>query len=482
MTIDEEIRLALKHYQAGNLQQSEAIYREILKVNQNNADVFFYLGLTLQTKGQLDDALACYQKAVELRDTFFTAYNNIGNILQKKGQIDEAMTYYQKALQINPNFPEAYNNLGTIFKDKGQIDEAMTYYQKALQINPNFSAAYNNLGSTFRDKGQIDEALTCYQKAINLNPNFVEAHWNMAFTLLLNGNFKEGWKEYEWRWKFLDHYLDHITQPLWDGSNIKGRTVLLHAEQGLGDTIQFIRYAKLVAQLGARVIVGCQKELARIVQTVEGIDKVIPYGDPFPEFDLHCPLLRLPLLFGTTLESIPREIPYIAVDPLSVINWKEKIQNQHSTKFKIGLVWAGRPSHINDRNRSFSLEIFSPFAGLSNISFYSLQKGEAAKQAKNPPQGLQLIDFTDEIKDFTDTAAFIQNLDLIISADTAVAHLSGAIGKSVWTLLPFSPDWRWMLNREDSPWYPTMRLYRQPSFGDWKSVIDRISAELKKIQ
>jgi hypothetical protein len=252
---------------------------------------------------------------------------------------------------------------------------------------------------------------------------------------------------------------------------------LLYAEQGLGDTIQFIRYAPLVAQRGADVIVYCQNELTSLIKDMDGIRQVISYGDPLPVFHIHSPLLRLPLIFGTTLENIPTKTPYISVNQALIHKWKEKVKNDTS-QLKIGLVWAGIPGHKNDRNRSCSLDIFSPLANIHDTTFYSLQKGDAAEQAKSPPEGLKLVDYTEEIHDFSDTAALIENLDLVISVDTAVAHLSGALNKPVWTLLPFAPDWRWLLNRNDSPWYSTMRLFRQPSHGDWVSVISSVVREL----
>ncbi len=407
------------------------------------------------------------------------AYYNLGVSLHERGQLDKAIQLYQMAVAHEPNFAEAYLNLGIVFKEKGQPDEAIQCCKKAIEIRPDYAMAYYNLGNAYVLKGQFDEATKFYQKAIEINPDYAEAHWNIALLNLLSGNFKEGWKGYEWRLELEDvSPKRNFLQPLWDESNISGRIILLHAEQGFGDTIQFIRYAPLVAQRGAKVIVECQKELTTLLKNVGGIQDIIAHGEQLPEFDVHCPLLSLPLVFGTTLETIPEKIPYISADPTLVKKWREKIVLDNS-KFKIGLVWAGDPRLKDDRTRSCSLEIFAPLTQFEDVIFYSLQKGEAANQAKNPPKNMKLIDYTDEINDFSDTAALIENLDLIISIDTAVAHLAGALGKPVWTLLPFVPDWRWMLNREDSPWYPTMRLFRQPSPGDWEPVIGRIVKELK---
>jgi hypothetical protein len=303
----------------------------------------------------------------------------------------------------------------------------------------------------------------------------------MSFALLLSGDFKKGWKEYEWRCKCKEatSLRRSFSQPQWDGSNIRGLTILLHFEQGFGDTIQFIRYVPLIAQQGAEVIIWCQEALASLLQNVKGIKQVFVKGKQIPQFDVHCPLASLPFVFDTALESIPAIVPYISVDSLLVQKWFNKIQHDNS-KLKIGLVWSGNPRYKADRYRSCSLDTFSPLTQFNEITLYSLQKGEAGEQAENPPEDMKLIDYTEDINDFSDTAALLENLDLIISVDTAVVHLAGALGKSVWTLVPFVPDWRWMLTRKDSPWYPTMRLFRQSSPGDWEPVIDSIEKELSE--
>ncbi|MBM4137553.1 MAG: tetratricopeptide repeat protein [Nitrospira sp.] len=582
MNIDKALQLAAKHYQAGDLQQAEHIYREILKVQPdntdvlhfigivfyqignydlaiqyliktlelqpNNADVYYNLGNAYVEKGQFDEAIDCFkkslqlnpniaeaynnlgvviqkkgspndalpyfQKAFQLNHDFIDAYYNLGNALKEKGQFDEAITYYQKALEIdhdhfmahyslgnvfqekglldkalkyyqkamelNSTNPDIYNDIGTVLQELGQFDEAITYYQKALQFNQNFVKALCNMGNVLQRKGKYDEAVQFYQKVMQLDPQNIDAHFNMSLILLLSGKFKEGWEEYEWRWKLKDFYRRDFPQPLWDGSNIRGLTILLHAEQGFGDTIQFIRYAPLVAERGAKVIFECHRELKSLFQNVHGIQQVIAPGEQLPEFKLQCPLLRLPFIFDTTLETIPSKIPYITVTPVLIQKWRDKIRHD-DFNLKIGLAWFGNPKHYNDQTRSCSLDTFLSLVQLDNFTFYSLQKREGAEQSKFPPEGMKLLDLTDEIKDFSDTAALIENLDLIISVDTAVAHLAGALGKPVWTLLPFTPDWRWMLNREDSPWYPTMRLFRQYSPGDWKSVTARIVEDLRAL-
>jgi len=478
MNVDKTIQSAFAYHQAGNIQQAEHLCRKILKRQPKHFDTLHMLGFICHQRGNYDAAIKYITKALQINSNNADTYNNLGNALQSKGQLDEAITCYQKALQLNPNFADAYSNLGSAFLKKRQFDESITCYQKALQLNPTFVSAYSNLGEAFFEKEQLHEGIDACRKAIELNPGHVLAHFNLSIGLLLSGNFKEGWREYEWRWKLKDHVPRNFRQPLWNGLDIEGKTILLYAEQGLGDTIHFVRYVPLIAQRGAKVIVECKKGLTSLLKSVKGVHQVRAQGEQLPEFDIHCPLLSLPLIFNTALENIPANIPYITADNMLIQKWNDKLKSDRS-RLKVGLVWAGGPKHEKDRYRSCSLDIFSMLAQLDDIAFYSLQKGQAAEQAKNPPKGIRFIDYTEEIHDFSDTAALIENLDLVISVDTAVAHLAGALGKPVWTLLHFAPDWRWLLNREDSPWYPTMRLFRQSSLGDWGSVIDNISKELK---
>jgi hypothetical protein len=372
----------------------------------------------------------------------------------------------------------AYNNLGATLRLQGNLDEAVASYQNALQIKPDFAAAMNNLGTALRDKGDLDDAMSWYRKAIQLTPDFADAHWNLSFALLLAGLFQEGWQEYEWIWK-LKKPKYRLPQPLWDGADIRGKRILLYAEQGFGDVIQFVRYAPMVKGKGAEVILGCQKELKVLLKSVVGVSSVVVFGEPIPQFDLQCPLPSLPRLFSTTVDSIPSQVPYMHADIQSVSDWRHRLGIDTSS-LNIGLVWAGSPGHLNDRNRSCMPDLFLSIARMEGLRLFSLQKEIPDRWASGSATEMNLVDYMEEIEDFSDTAGIIMNLDLVITVDTAVAHLAGALGKPVWTLLPFAPDWRWMLNRDDSPWYPTMRLFRQPSPGDWESVISRVHNELEK--
>jgi TPR repeat/Glycosyltransferase family 9 (heptosyltransferase)/Tetratricopeptide repeat len=365
-------------------------------------------------------------------------------------------------------------------QNKEQLDEAIIAYRQAIALKPEYPEAYSNLGNALRDSGRLDEAIISYRQAIALKPNYAEAHGNLATALLLWGDFKSDFKEYEWRWKcanFLSPFRN-FAQPRWDGGALETRTLLLYTEQGFGDALQFIRFLPLAAQHGGRIIVLCQTELQRLFRTMPVRCQVIAQNDPVPDFDLHCPVLSLPFIFGTTLGNVPNIVPYLYADGQDAKKWQQRLDDHlpNMKMGKVGLVWAGNLKP--NRNRSMELQCLAPLGQVPGVRFFSLQKGEASAQAKIPPAGMELVDWTDQLTDFADTAAMIADLDLIITIDTAVAHLAGAMGKPVWTMLPFNPDWRWLLEREDSPWYPTMRLFRQSTRGDWDSVIKQVTDAL----
>jgi tetratricopeptide (TPR) repeat protein len=508
ITIQQTFDLALQLHQAGRLQEAERLYRQVLAQQPEHVDALHLLGVTAAQLGRGDVAVDLLRRAIALRPNFADAYSNLANALTSNGQLDQAVTACRQAIDLNPNLPEAHNNLGNALKDKGEIDQAIAAHRQAIALNPRLAEAHYNLGNALRDKGelgkaiaayrqaiavkpnyvdahvnlgdalkeqgQLDEAIAAFRQAIVLRPGFAEVHSNLALALLTRGHFQEGWQEFEWRWKCEDSpALGNLAQPLWEGRPLEGRTILLHAEQGLGDAIQFIRYLPLVEQRGGRLVILCHTQLQRLFQANAGRWQVVTQAQPLPAFDLHCPLVSLPRVFGTNLGNIPKESPYLHADAEEARKWQDRLA-KHSPLVKVGLVWAGRPAHTNDRNRSMKLARLAPLGQAPGVRFFSLQKGEAAAEAKTPPLGMELVDWTQELKDFADTAALIANLDLVIAVDTAVAHLAGAMGKPVWTLLPFVPDWRWMLQRQDSPWYPTMRLFRQPCRGDWDSVIARV--------
>ena len=474
------------HYNLGNaliakgqLDEAAASYRQAIALRPNYAEAHNNLGNALKDKSQTEEAVTAFRQAIALNPNLPEAYNNLGNLLKDKGQLDEAVVAYRQTIALKPNLPEAHYNLGVALYGTGQLDEAAASYRKAVALRPNYAEAHNNLGNALKDKSQTEEAVTAYREAISLIPNYAEAHSNLALALLLQGNFTEGWAEHEWRWKLkvVACLRRNLNQPQWDGSHLAGRTILLHAEQGFGDAIQFIRYVPLVQERGGKAIIECQPELQALLQANMPDLPVVARGHTLPAFDVHCPLLSLPRIFATDLSNIPRNVPYLHASVADAGIWRDRIAG-YSSEIKAGIVWAGNPNHTNDRNRSLNLSSLTPLSEVPGVRFFSLQKGKADSEAKMVSAGIELTDMAGELKDFADTAALIANLDLVITVDTAVAHLAGAMGKPVWTLLPFAPDWRWLLVREDSPWYPTMRLFRQPTIGDWDSVIRRVAGEL----
>jgi tetratricopeptide (TPR) repeat protein len=472
--------LGLVFFGKGQFDEAIAMYQKALQKTEKNADIYFNLGNALKEVKQYEQAIQCYRRAIELKPDFSEAYNNTGLVFQAKGELQEASQNYRKALDIAPGYAMAYYNLGTVFAKQQEINQAISCYEKALELNPDSAELLINLGVMFHDYHRLNEAVMSYRRAIELDSGDAKAHWCLANSLLLSGNFDEGWQEYEWRFKIKEFSQWKFSRPRWDGSPLQNSTILLYAEQGLGDTIQFIRYAPLVAQKGARVILECQRELISLLSGIDGVEEVVERGRILPDYDLQCSLLSLPLLFSTTIDMIPGIMPYLHANPQVILRWEETIHNDPSG-LKVGLVWSGNPVYPEDRIRSCPVEFLLSLGKAKDTVFYSLQKGEAGKQAERLRDELEIIDYTEQLHDFSDTAALIENLDLVISVDTSVAHLAGALGKQVWTLLPFSPDWRWMLNREDTPWYPSMRLFRQKSPGDWKSVINRIIEALLQL-
>jgi Tfp pilus assembly protein PilF len=448
LPIDQSFYLALQRQQAGKLREAEEIYREILAREPGHAGALVSLGV----------------------------------IARKTGRTDLAVELFRRAIAAKPGFAEAYSNLGNALKDAGRFDEAISAYRQAIQFNPGLPEVHNNLGNSLKDQGQLNEAIAEYRRAISLRADYANAHVNLAMGLLLSGEFEEGWREYEWRLRMPGAVAPgrDIFQRLWDGGDLAGRTILLHSEQGFGDAIQFSRYIPKVLERGGRVIVQVQKDLIRSLRQIRGVEKWIAKGEGTVEFDLQCPLLSLPGLFGTRLENIPVQKDWLVAEPDLAQNWRGRMEKE-SGQLKVGLAWAGSPTHKKDRSRSIPLSFFAPLTISPRISLYSLQKGKAAREVSHPPAGTRIIDWTDELHDFADTAGLVANLDLVISVDTAVAHLAAAMGKPVWLLLPFIPDWRWMLGRNDSPWHPTMRLFRQQTRGDWRSVIGGVAEELSAL-
>ncbi len=474
---------ALQHYHNGELAEAEQIYRQVLQQQPNHADALHVLGVILCQTKRYEDAIAQLRHLTTLQPDFAEGWGNLGGALQEQQQFEEAIACYERSLKLNPANPNVHQNLSVALLDLNRPEAAVHHAEQVVAARPDSPDAFYNLGFALRRSNRVPDAIAAYRQAIALQPDFVNAHKNLGHALLLMGELTTGFVEYQWRWQQEGWTVRPFAQPEWDGSGLKGKTILLHAEQGMGDTLQFIRYAPLVKASGGRVIVECQEPLLRLLTHTPGIDQLVPQDAPLPPFDVHAPLLNLPRILGTTLETIPADIPYLpgstsifALPPqtpssVRVASPKELTQ----PPFKVGLVWAGNPNHRNNRFRSCQLEQFRSLFDLENVTFYSLQKGDAVVEltAEFP-----VHDVGSELQDFADTAAAIAQLDLIITVDTAVAHLAGALGKPTWVLLAFAPDWRWMRDRTDSPWYSTLRLFRQLQPGDWESVMQQVKATL----
>ena len=463
----------------GQLDEAIAACRRSLQLKPEFTDACQTLGDALMDRRQAGEAVAMYRRAIQIHDSP-EAQNNLGLALCEHGQFEESIAAYRRALELRPDYAQAFCNLSHTFGKLGRSDEAIAACHRAIELQPDYAMAYNNLGNLLMHDGRLDEALAACQRALELYPGFAMAKWNSSLLHLLRGDFERGWPFYEARWDTAGFTSPkrNFSQPMWDGTPLCGQRVLIHAEQGFGDSIQFIRYAPLVAARGGRVVVECPQPLVALFGTVRGVSEVVPEGAPLPPFDLHVPMLSLPLVCKTTLETVPRETPYLAPFPSRDLSGLPRLGDDRA-RLKVGLAWAGNPGHFRDRLRSIGLRELLPLLGVEGVDFVSLQKDRGTEEIRQLAGAPEIIDPTAQIRDFADTAALLTQLDLVIAVDTAVAHLAGALGQRVWVLLPFAPDWRWMIGREDSPWYPTMRLFRQERIMDWAPVVARVRHELQ---
>lgn len=455
--------------------------RSAVTLNPDHSESWNNFGVALKETGKVDEAIAAFERAVAGQPDSPEALTNLGNALQRKGLYAEAAATHRKAVAIRGDVPELHNNLGAALYDNLEYEEAIEAFRQSLSLRPDYREAQCTLANSYYRLGRLSEAIPAARRAIALWPDSPLPKFNLGLMLLSNGEFEEGWRMNEARWDVPELAMsrNRFAKPRWDGSDLRGKTILLYGEQGFGDTIQFVRYIPRVREMGAKIVLGCQSELARLLKQVEGVEQVVSKSDGGIAFDVHCPLMSLPMHFGTNLTNIPSFESYLKADPELAAKWKERMSGGPD-RLKVGLAWAGRPTHDNDRSRSISLQLLAPLAGVQGIWFCSLQKGDASCQAQNPPAGMQIADFSADVQDFADTAAMIANLDLVISVDTAAAHLAAAMGKPTWVLLPYAPDWRWLTAREDSPWYPTLRLFRQPKPRDWANPIQRVAEALRE--
>jgi Flp pilus assembly protein TadD len=509
---------------AGRMQDGVVEYRKALALRPDFVDALINLANALQHLGRSADAVAALKEAITFRPDFAPAWSNLSWVYREDGKFDlgieaankaialapkaahplvnlsicltetrrfaEAADAARRAIALRSDFAEAHAALGGALRYLYEYDEAISALRRAVALRPDYAIGLNNLAIALADTDHLEEAIAVHRQAVAAGPAEDGMRWNMSFSLLKAGHFREGFVHHEARYKVLPRQSAARSsgKPQWEGEDLSSRTILIHAEQGVGDTIQFIRYMPMVVGRGGRVILECQHGLHRLLGNLPGVAAVVPPEAALPPFDVHCSLMTLPAVFETTLQTIPADVPYLHADPKLSQSWAGRVEAAAGGRLKIGLCWAGDPRHGNDRNRSMSAGEFAPLAKLSGVWFCNLQKrGGAAGQlagstAAELPAELGATDWTAELADFADTAALVQNLDLVISVDTAVAHLAGALGKRVFVLLPRPSDWRWMTGRDDSPWYPTMRLFRQSRPREWREPIAQAVLAIAALQ
>ena len=481
--------LAAAYYNLGNLlrdreNREEAIihYRAAIDRDPEYAAAHNNLGLVLRDLGQEEDAMDAFRSALAVQPLAADPHFNLAIGLKASGDIAGAIDHYRRAVKARPSFASAQSNLGVALIECGEPEAALPHFRAAIATQPDMADAYNNMGNAHYFLGQYDSARKAFDKSLAIEPKNAEVRWNRSLLLLLRGDFENGWREYEWRWRRKSKKRKNYRQPLWNGGGATGKTILLHCEQGFGDAIQFVRYASHAAERGARVLVACPPPLVRLFSAARDVDEAISSTVTPPPFDYHAPLMSLPAILKTTAKTIPRSVPYLKLPPSTRSNGDPPTHVGHPRKGKqgirVGIVWAGRPTHRDDRNRSCTLAHFRPLSEIYGVDLFSLQTGP--RGAESATVSWPLSDLSTRIGDFADTAEQIGLLDLVISVDTAVAHLAGALGRPVWLLLPFAPDFRWMLDRAESPWYPTMRLFRQSQRGDWPSVFSHVARNLEQ--
>ena len=510
--------LGLAHNALGQNEPAIDCYQRALSLNPRSAAANLNLGIALSAAGGLRDAIPFYDRAIQLKPELPQAHYNLGNAFWALGQYFEAEYSYRRALSLKPDFPEACLNLGITLADLEQFSAAIVFYRRALQLKPGWAEAHFKLGQALqameqlsgaansfqhaikldetmmhRDRalspglgapeflsnkgvaltaaGQVDQAIACFDRAIALQPGLQPPKYNKACALLLSGNLAEGWPLYENRPAVRNAAPQEYGCPLWQGQAIKGKRILLVKEQGLGDQIQFLRYVPMLAALGAEVDVLLDPSLLRLASTVPGIARVLDTPPNYSGYDYWSFLMSVPHRLGTQLDSIPDNVPYLAAEPDAVSAWGKDIGGFAQGRRRVGLAWSGSPAHINNRNRSIPLQALAPLAQVEGLALVILQQDAIPEALAHVFRDTEVLLAGEQCKDFAGTAAAIMNLDLVISVDTAVAHLAGALGRPVWTLLPCNRDWRWLLARDDSPWYPSMRLYRQREYGQWDDVI-----------
>jgi tetratricopeptide (TPR) repeat protein len=478
------------HFQLGNVlvglgqhAEAEAAFRRCLALRGDHLAARVNLAFALGEQDRLEEARACYEEVLQDHPALPEAHHNLGNVLRELGRLGEALVRYAEALRLRPDYGKAHINRGIALVALGRLDEAVAGLRRGAELLPELADAHNSLGSALSVLQQFDEADAHYRRALALKPDHAEAAWNRSLLWLLRGDYGRGWPAYEWRWRCKRPTpLPAFTGPRWDGGPLAGRTLLLYAEQGLGDTLHFVRYAALLKGLGARVVVQCQPALLGLLARTPGVDGLVGWGAQPPPYDVVAPLMSVPALVGTTVETIPAAVPYVLPDPALVGHWRRVLAPVRG--FRVGVAWQGSPRHAWDRHRSVPLEALEPLARVGGVRLVSLQKGPGSEQLRALGGRFGVVDLGELLDEaagpFMDTAAVMANLDLVVSVDSALLHLAGAAGVRAWAALPFTPDWRWLLGRDDSPWYPTLRLFRQERLGAWPGVFAAMAEALRQ--
>jgi tetratricopeptide (TPR) repeat protein len=484
--LDALLRRGNEHRQAGREVDAEECFREAVQVQPEHpearrllAQLLAARALANQERGDLEAAIENYQESLALDDAQAPAFNNLGKIYRARRLPEAAAAAFRDAVAADGGFAEAHLNLGMALRDAGDHGAAMTSFRIALELEPSNALVSLSIGHLLDLQGDVAGAIEFFRRAIAIAPDYAEAHFNHALLLLLLGEYEKGWKEYEWRLRVpnFDQIWPEAAGVRWDGSPLGGKVILLFAEQGFGDVIQFIRYAPLVAARGGNVIVRCLPKLKALLEGAPGVSAVHTTEEPLPAFEVYAFLMSLPHIFETTLDTVPAREPYLRPDAEKARRWKTRLAADGAT-LKVGLYWSTESNIRISSLRSLTFDQLAPLGAVPGVTYYSLQRGAAAAQAAQPPPGMKFVDLSAELGDFADDAALMSNLDLVISINTAAAHLGGALGTPVWTLIQYPPDWRWLLGRDNSPWYPSMRLYRREREDDWEQVVARVAEAL----
>jgi Tfp pilus assembly protein PilF len=474
----ETLTRAAERLQAGDLERAEECCRKVLRVEPSAAEAWYLLGAVKQLGNQCAESVGEYLRALSLDPRHVGARTNLGLALLALGKVAPAKVHLREAIRLDPAFAQAYNNLGTAHQTEGELEQAAACFRRVLELRPGSLEAIDNLGGTLHAMGELEQAVECYETALAIDPDRSESNFYRGLTWLTMGELKRGWEGYQRRFDCKGYPILEFRQPLWDGTPLDGRGILLYADQGLGDSIQFVRYSSLIHEKGGHAVVVCQKSLERILMSCPHVEAAVTEGAVVPDLDVYLPISSLPAIFETSLATIPNDVPYLFADPRLVKSWGAELGSYQG--FKIGVCWQGNPAHAKDRDRSFPLARLEPVAQVKGVRLFSLQTGRGAEQLGEVGGRFAITDLGGRLGDLMDTAAVMKNLDLMITPDTALAHLAGALGVPAWVALPFAPDWRWLLEREYSPWYPSIRLFRQQRWGDWDGVFQCMAGELKK--